>query len=190
MSSKVPLVHKGDPRHQRSWNERRAEMQPLLDSILSPTYQAPTNPAIVRNTLISLASYATYLQEHVTQPPPSELLAQDIDLSRLMGPLQQVLDYVEQPATLSGAIVDELSRSMESKMSFKLSDEQFFGFSGDNLVRTALEYARDSMEQTQVPPPSTQGLSFKRAQFWTTHPVRLPHPYFALSANAQLDLVG
>jgi hypothetical protein len=176
MSFKVPLVHKGDPRDQRSWDERRAEMQPLLDSILSPTYQAPTNPAIVRNTLISLASYATYLQENAAQPPRPASPIQEVDMSRLAGPFRQVLEYVEQPGCLSGAVVDELSQAMENKLSFKLPEDQFFGFSSDSLVRTALEYARDSMEPSQVPPPSTQGLSFKRPQFWTIHPVRLPHP--------------
>ncbi|KAH6899489.1 fungal-specific transcription factor domain-containing protein [Coprinopsis sp. MPI-PUGE-AT-0042] len=171
LSFKVPLARKGDLRDQRSWDERRAEMQPLLDSILSPTYQAPTNPAIVRNTLISLASYATYLQESVTKslPPTSPVL--DMDLPRLSGPLRQVFDYVEQPECLSGALVDELSQSMQSKLTLSLpSEDHFFGFSSDRLVRTALEYARDSTEPAQLPPPSTQGMSFKRSQFWTVHP--------------------
>ena len=169
MSFKVPIIRKGSPRDRDSWEARRTEMQPLLDTILSPTYQAPTNPAIVRNTLISLASYATYLQESALKPEPKPTSSElDVDLSTLTGPLRQVLDLVEQPNYLD----DELSSCMQSKLTLKYpSSEQFFGFSSDNLVRTALEFAKDSVEQTEAPPPSTQGLSFKRSQFWTIHPV-------------------
>ncbi|TEB23521.1 hypothetical protein FA13DRAFT_1778290 [Coprinellus micaceus] len=48
-----------------SVGELRKSMDPLLKTILSPTYQAPTNPAIIRETLVNLARYSRALEDAV-----------------------------------------------------------------------------------------------------------------------------
>jgi hypothetical protein len=40
-------------------------MRPVIETILARTYQAPSNPALVREVLVSLAGYAGYLEEEV-----------------------------------------------------------------------------------------------------------------------------
>ncbi|KAH6899490.1 fungal-specific transcription factor domain-containing protein [Coprinopsis sp. MPI-PUGE-AT-0042] len=171
MPFRVPLARNGDPQDKRSWDQRRTEMQPLLDTILSPNYRVPTSPAVVRDMLVSLASYATYLQQKAVASPPA-LPEADVDRSEIAGPFRQLLEYVEQPDCLpEGALVDDLTERMQSKLNFDTPPQnQFFGFSSASLVRTALEHARDSEEQNPTPPRSTKGPSFKRHQFWTIQP--------------------
>ncbi|KAH6899491.1 fungal-specific transcription factor domain-containing protein [Coprinopsis sp. MPI-PUGE-AT-0042] len=171
MPFRVPLARNGDPQDKRSWDQRRTEMQPLLDAILSPNYRVPTSPAVVRDMLVSLASYATYLQEKAVASPPA-LPEADVDRSEITGPSRQVIEYVEHCDSLpDGALVDDLAECMQSKMCFETPrHNQFFGFSSANLVRTAHEHARDSVEQYTTPLPSANGPTFKRPRFWTVHP--------------------
>lgn len=166
-------------------------MDPLLKTILSPTYQAPTNPAIIRETLINLARYSRALEIAVPPDAMAEPRATAPSVhpspptsstNESPEPERPVLDFhaVRPPRTVADTdhpptSCDELSALADNlKRSISLTDSQdrFFGSSSS----VAYLQAAVVMGGTDGPPfkgahPPLEVRPHLRPEFWSVHPV-------------------
>ncbi|TFK22897.1 hypothetical protein FA15DRAFT_621825 [Coprinopsis marcescibilis] len=158
--------------------EYHEKMHPLIEAILSPTYQAPSNPAIIRSTLISLASYARALENRV----PVTLTASTMpEASEESGPKS-----VESKAIPVATDLHEVYGKSQKNDLHWLADHlkgltvnapysRFFGSSSSaDLVKTALEFGR---EYLSFSPTAELGVArYRRHEFWVIQQWEIPSP--------------
>ncbi|KAG2014304.1 nuclear protein [Coprinopsis cinerea AmutBmut pab1-1] len=181
-------------REPESLDEHREKMNPLLETILSATYQAPTNPAIIRNTLISLASYARLLEQRVpksgaTAPSPLSISTQtrtspESETSPIIREPKYMIDPTGSPTSEdshesnsngngtgnSNNVDTQLSNVMEKNLTINAKSNRFFGPSSSGmLVKAALEFSRQYATNPQACNPGAimKVAAFKRPQYWT-----------------------
>lgn len=182
--------HRG-PKKGGSLEQRRGEMKPIIEAILSPTYQAPSNPAFIRNTLVSLASYASLLEERLSkdanpsQDTPSPSSTQEAETPVLCG----IAHYWDSPTIQSETPrVAHLADLTEGMGDVTLSEApvrtRFFGPSSNScLMKAALDIGTDCPINTADAPDNFGLLKFKRPFFWRVHKVGKVNRYIRTSTE-------
>ncbi|KAH6899488.1 fungal-specific transcription factor domain-containing protein [Coprinopsis sp. MPI-PUGE-AT-0042] len=173
------------PKKGGSLDQRRGEMKPIIEAILSPTYQAPSNPAIIRNTLVSLASYASLLEERLSKDgnpsddTPSPSSTQDNDTPVLCG-IAHYWDSANIQSEVDPEVehMSDLAEGMRGVSIYEgRSRTRFFGpSSNSSLVKAALDIGADCPINTAATPDNFGLLKFKRPFFWRVQKWDSPPP--------------
>ncbi|KAJ2915986.1 hypothetical protein MD484_g4433, partial [Candolleomyces efflorescens] len=154
-------------------------MDPLLKTILSPTYQAPTNPAIIRETLVNLARYSRALEAAVPKealkerttvpPPPPPASSQSATLTIPIKGANEPPKECWVKALKEDPDLSMLSDNLKRSLMLTSSGERFFGPSSSvSLLNTALELTEDDPD---CPAPSGPAIAnYLRPEFWSVLP--------------------
>ncbi|KAF6764451.1 fungal-specific transcription factor domain-containing protein [Ephemerocybe angulata] len=175
------------PSESLSFSELRESMNGLLKTILSPTYQAPTNANTIRETLINLARYARALESVIpsdadmntatTVPaaPPTASASSKIGgvLSMDPTPDPPTPPDIKKSLDPSSPDYDELNALAENlKRSVVLTStkDMFLGAASTmSLLDTAIALGGDAAPPTGAI-PSLRVAKHMRPEFWTIHP--------------------
>ncbi|KAF6764452.1 fungal-specific transcription factor domain-containing protein [Ephemerocybe angulata] len=172
------------PSDALSLPELWSSMQPLLNTILTTTYQAPANPAIIRETLVNLARYARALESAV----PAEALAEQQELSQDLRPSLSSVPSNEAleigppgPSRLSvvsgpvdsasprelGALAENFKRSIL----LTSPDERFLGSSSSAaILENTIEWVAEEPPHCSSNPETCGATKHIRPEFWAVHP--------------------
>jgi len=150
----------------------RESMDSLLKTILHPTYQAPTNAAVIRETLVNLARYARALEaalplgafESKADPPP-------LARAELEPELQPEEYYIPPPPNTEPEcpIIEGVKRSLV----LTGSSERYFGpASSISFILTARKLTDGNF--CALPKSSPASLArYMRPHFWSVLPVSI-----------------
>ncbi|TFK22788.1 hypothetical protein FA15DRAFT_643581 [Coprinopsis marcescibilis] len=164
--NRTPLKTAVEGASSGSLGDYREKMNGLLTAVLSSTYQAPSHPAILRDTLVSLARYSRALEQVL----PSESWA-----------TTPVPTKYEPPPPISGKAPssepeddsgsenedepDSISVHLREVLFLKSDQGRFFGPSStSNFLATALEFSKDYILNPQATEITIE--KHKRAHFW------------------------
>ena len=155
-----------------SLGQLRDYMDTLLKTILHPTYQAPTNAAVIRETLVNLARYARALEAAVprdafeTKADPPPLAEAPLPHEEAKRSDDSENPTIEQRCT----IVESVKRSLV----LTASSERYFGpASSIAFVLGARKLAQTSICGMAEISPATLA-RYMRPHFWTVLPVSQP----------------
>jgi hypothetical protein len=160
-----------------SLGEYREKMNGLLQAVLSSTYQAPSHPAILRDSLVSLARYGRALEEIL----PEEMWVSTPVPSKYEPPPPIITHGGHAPSTdedeesgseeVDDEDIEVVPDHLLSPLFLQPGEDHFFGpSSGLRLLATALEFKEEYHRN-----PHALKLVFekyKRPHFWALHPVR------------------
>ncbi|KAH6899480.1 fungal-specific transcription factor domain-containing protein [Coprinopsis sp. MPI-PUGE-AT-0042] len=173
--NRTPLKTAVEGASSGSLGEYREKMNGLLQAVLSSTYQAPSHPAILRDSLVSLARYGRALEEIL----PEDMWVSTPVPSKYEPPPPIITNGAHAPSTDE----DEESSSEEvdddeikvvpdcllSSFFLQPGEDHFFGPSSClRLLATALEFK----EEYQHNPHALKLVfdKYKRPHFWAAHP--------------------
>ncbi|TFK22899.1 hypothetical protein FA15DRAFT_671074 [Coprinopsis marcescibilis] len=141
--------------------ERRDNMRPLIDDILSSTYQAPSEPAIVSSVLFSLASYARALEDKLLATLTSSNIP---EASNESSPKAGAEDLVQWCSQSQKNDLDWLADNLKALGLNATKDRIVSRSSTVGPVDAALEFGRGWLSSSQNSGP---GLAkFRRPEFW------------------------
>ncbi|RXW19238.1 hypothetical protein EST38_g6605 [Candolleomyces aberdarensis] len=179
----------------KSLAELQEGMDPLLKTILSGSYQAPTNPVLAREVIIDLARYARTLEAAVANgdgrtastpslgPEPSSSIS---GISPGSIPAREsVLESYNKPDDAPAgdgeeisAISDTLANTLKRSLTLSSSTERFFGPSSDVALvdTTTLELEGVSRRWFDQELTIRSVKQHMRPEFWTVYPWEQPPP--------------
>lgn len=179
------------PSESLSLPELRESMDTLLTKILTPTYQAPTNPNIIRETIINLARYARALEsalppdalsrEPPTVPPfPSRVSSSRMTLSSGMSSSSQApSSNPPSPSSPTNSLdpnaseyeeLNALAENLKRSVVLTSTQDMFLGSpSSMSLLDTAITLGGGSAPPTGAI-PSLRVAKHMRPEFWSVHP--------------------
>ncbi|TFK22891.1 hypothetical protein FA15DRAFT_671065 [Coprinopsis marcescibilis] len=167
------------------------KMQPLIETILSPTYQAPGNPAIIRSTLISLALYARALKKRMScastiEECSDEGSPEQAELQSDSDPIDHLPEWCET----GPKVMDECMIIGFAGLSLDVPQSRFFGPSSCiDLLKTAFNFGRDSVEGLES---MEQGVErYRRPEFWVIQKWEVPaKPHVSKLVFPEPDLLN
>ncbi|TFK22896.1 hypothetical protein FA15DRAFT_643500 [Coprinopsis marcescibilis] len=172
--------------------ELQEKLDPLLQNILTPTYQAPTNPELMRETVVTLAQYARALESALAGGDWQALLADfsKNQASRRSSSTEQE-PIIRPPSAIAGpsrrssassdieeGLVNELVDHIDSNLVIDPTQERFFG-PGSNytILQAALKCSNEAssgLGPRKVTKHSNQSDPFRRRpEFWNPIPTEL-----------------
>ncbi|KAJ2932550.1 hypothetical protein H1R20_g4546, partial [Candolleomyces eurysporus] len=158
-------------------------MDPLLNTVLSRSYQAPANPALVREVMMDIARYARALEAAV----PADAFGRAVSTPASNAPSPSctsdgavnISNERSQPDEPDGETPEEdstvaLSNTLKRSLVLTGSRDRFFGASSSVALvdTTALELKRISVLDRCVSqkPAALLMRQHMRPEFWTIHP--------------------
>ncbi|KAJ2930730.1 hypothetical protein H1R20_g6368, partial [Candolleomyces eurysporus] len=158
-------------------------MDPLLNTVLSRSYQAPANPALVREVMMDIARYARALEAAV----PADAFGRAVSTPASNAPSPSCTSDAavntsnerSQPDEPDGETPEEdstvaLSNTLKRSLVLTGSRDRFFGASSSVALvdTTALELKRISVLDRCVSqkPAALLMRQHMRPEFWTIHP--------------------
>ncbi|KAH6873661.1 fungal-specific transcription factor domain-containing protein [Coprinopsis sp. MPI-PUGE-AT-0042] len=171
--NRTPLKTAVEGASSGSLGEYREKMNGLLQAVLSSTYQAPSHPAILRDSLVSLARYGRALEEIL----PEDMWVSTPVPSKYEPPPPIITNGAHAPSTDE----DEESSSEEvdddeievvpdcllSSFFLQPGEDHFFGPSSSlRLLATALEFKGNITHHAL----KLVFDKYKRPHFWAAHP--------------------
>ncbi|KAJ2915983.1 hypothetical protein MD484_g4431, partial [Candolleomyces efflorescens] len=159
-------------------------MDPLLKTVLSRSYQAPANPALVREVMMDIARYARALEAAIPtdvfdKPASAPVSCASSPSPDTNGAAASTPNETTQSEEPDAEEPDEdstvaLSNTLKRSLVLTGSRDRFFGASSSVALvdTTALELKRNSVLESCVSqkPAAQMMKQHMRPEFWTVHP--------------------